>query len=194
MLLPVWHFCLCAFEKVEHIIHRQGHILSSRLPLLHPHNACSHAHSCQLMPDCLPMPITAGQFTFSTHSSRVLCPRCGCMLAPSVKKQLFFFHSDMQVCMCVLTKIQLHLQTVVCVCVYNHFSPQASYLAPCSLQPLSVTHPTPVCLSSTWLQQKKWSDFVSSDWLLVFLTMSHSQEKSIGAQSGGVINVEEDLI
>lgn len=74
-------FVRVPFEKVEHIIHRQGHMLSSRPPLLHPHNARCHAHSCQLVPACLPMPVTASQFTFSTHSSRVLCPRCGHMQA-----------------------------------------------------------------------------------------------------------------
>lgn len=57
---PLWHFCPCAFEKVEHIIHRQGHMLSSRSPLLHPQNACCHAHSCQLVPVCLSVSITAG--------------------------------------------------------------------------------------------------------------------------------------
>lgn len=75
-------FVRVPFEKVEHIIHRQGHMLSSRPPLLHPHNARCHAHSCQLVPARLPMPITVGQFTFSTHSSRLLCPRCGHMQAP----------------------------------------------------------------------------------------------------------------
>lgn len=64
VLLLNWYFCPCVFEKVEHIIHRQGHMLSSRSPLFHPHNVHCHAHSCQLLPVFLPMPITEGLFTF----------------------------------------------------------------------------------------------------------------------------------
>lgn len=128
--LPAWHFCPCAFEKVEHIIHRQGHMPSSRPPLLHPHNACCHAHSCQLVPVCLPMPITAGQFTFSAHNSRPLCPRCGHMQAPSGKKNCSFFflpfwhageneecaswqaNTAAVVCSCVCITICLHRRSV----------------------------------------------------------------------------------
>ena len=46
-------------EKVEHIIHRQGHTPSSHTPLLHAHNAHRRGRSCQLVPVCLPMSITA---------------------------------------------------------------------------------------------------------------------------------------
>jgi len=38
---------LVPFEKVEHIIRRQGHMPSSRPPLLHPHR---RARACQLVP------------------------------------------------------------------------------------------------------------------------------------------------
>lgn len=77
--LPADIFVRAPFEKVVHIIHRRGHMPSSRPPPLHPHNARCHAHSCQLVPVCLPMPITAVRFTVSAHNSRVLCPRCGHM-------------------------------------------------------------------------------------------------------------------
>lgn len=114
VLQPVWHFFVrVPFEKMEHIIHRQGHMPSSRPPLLHPHNARCHAHSYQLVPVCLPMPITVGQFTFSTHNSRVLCPRCGRMQAPSGKKTVFvlflpFWHANVWVCVYADKQIQQH--------------------------------------------------------------------------------------
>lgn len=152
LLLHIWHFCPCAFEKVEHIIHRQGHTLSSRPPLLHPHNARCHAHSCQLVPVCLPMPITAGQFTFSAHttvrSSVLDVDTC----RQAVFFSLFFWHAGKKIKHYVLTSsISLQLW------VYYRLSPQAFCLAPRSPRPLKVTHPTPVSLSSTSLQLKKLS-------------------------------------
>lgn len=67
--LAVWHFVLFASKKVEHIIHRQGHTLSSRPPLLQPHNARCRAHSCQLVPVCLLVSLTVGSFTFRAPQS-----------------------------------------------------------------------------------------------------------------------------
>lgn len=72
-------------------------------PTSHPHNSRDHAHSCQLVPIFLLMPITAGKFTFITHSTKVPCPKFGHMLAHQWgKKTLIFFNSDMKVCVCVL--------------------------------------------------------------------------------------------
>lgn len=54
--LVLWpdNFPPCPFEKVEHIIHRKGCLLSSCSPLLILHNANRHAHLCQLFPTACP--------------------------------------------------------------------------------------------------------------------------------------------
>lgn len=156
-------------EKVEHIIHRQGHMPSSHTPLLHAHNAHRHGNSCQLVPVCLPMPITAGQFTFSARESRVPCPRRGHMQDPSSGTKTAFVlfilfsragkYSSIRPQLCALY-ICLHRRVQAC-------------LAPCSLPPLRVAHPTLVCPSSTAEMIALTSP--ESGWLLVFLTMAHSR-------------------
>lgn len=142
VLLPVRHFCACAFEKVKHIIYRQGHMLSSHPPLIHPHNAHYHAHSCLLVAVCLPMAITGGQFTFSTHSSMVLCPRCGHIQAPSVDKPSvfsgFFFH-EKKVCMCWQANKAALVSTVVCLLLFISTG-AVSHRSPCSPSKSHIPH------------------------------------------------------
>lgn len=151
--LPLWHFCPCAFEKVERIIHRQGHMLSSRSPLLHPQKACCHAHSCQLVPVCLSVSITAG--SSPSANTAVLFSVLDvdtCSDHPKIWVNSFFFFCQggkKIKCMCTDKQLQPHY-VLIFVCSAILFS------AVISAAPQTRAHaPVSIVLSLT-------SDFESS--------------------------------
>lgn len=117
LLQPFWLSFPCAFlQKVEHIIHRQGHMLSSHSPPLHPHNAGCSVHSCQLVPVCLAVPITVGWFTFTGQSHMGLCPRCEhTQVAPLCYTSLSF-----KLLNCTFMQVWGYHWSIVCACVYIH--------------------------------------------------------------------------
>lgn len=151
--LPLWHFCPCAFEKVERIIHRQGHMLSSRSPLLHPQKACCHAHSCQLVPVCLSVSITAGSSPSANTAvwfSVLDVDTCSDHPKIWVNSCFFFCQGVKKIkCMCTDKQIQPHY-VLIFVCSAILFS------AVISAAPQTRAHaPVSIVLSLT-------SDFESS--------------------------------
>lgn len=99
-------------------------MLSSRSPLLHPQNACCHAHSCQLVPVCLSVSITAGSSpSANTAVGFSVLDVDTCRDHPKIYVNSFFVLSRREKikCMCTDKQIQPHY-VLIFVCSAILFS------------------------------------------------------------------------